>query len=511
MGWAIDASGAEQLQDMARPYVLEGPVAGGWRWSGLSIARDRATFLLAQAGDEARVVLHHPDRAPETAELRGTHIALVVEAADTSGRAAARSLAERLIVADRAGRAERLWGSACVGARCSAQEERRDRGPVFRAVLGSLWSILALLLLLAIFFGLRREERVKTHVGGLALLFLGSLLLRWLLATWGPGDFQWNLLWALTGERLTDYGAAPSILLRGLFHVVPAGFKTSVCVNLVAGALAPLFAFLCARALVPPGGGGTAPLGAGRPRGPHAALRAPRGRGQPPGLRPSPVLPRPVGPGALFCAPAVRCRSSFRCARPLFSSRHAPRRRWQCRCSFSLRSRRGRTAPGPGAASRGRSSCPRWRRRSGSGRCRSGSGALSTISPTRPGSGPPGSPSPSNSPWLDPDFSAPVFIIAVVLGPVLSFRRRPRLALWVVLGLPRNGERRAPLRDRRDGVVECALPHHPDRARLRLCRDGHLRDLARRRRALGALGWVGGGSRCCSSPFSPRASRRSSA
>ena len=90
------------------------------------------------------------------------------------------------------------------------------------------------------------------RVGLFAALWVASFSLSLALATWGPGDLWPNLATAFSESGIDRvYGSAPNALLRLLTVALPATYETTVWVNLVLGAFAPLLAFQLVREFDP--------------------------------------------------------------------------------------------------------------------------------------------------------------------------------------------------------------------------------------------------------------------
>jgi hypothetical protein len=111
-------------------------------------------------------------------------------------------------------------------------------------VASSLWLALFMVLLVWAYRGLKPPAG---HRSGLWLcaLFLGSLVVRAVLANHGPGDFKMTQQWVFYGDGHTsDYGTAPNALLKMLFIFLPGDDSTIVLVSLIFGSLAPILLVL---------------------------------------------------------------------------------------------------------------------------------------------------------------------------------------------------------------------------------------------------------------------------
>ena len=113
-------------------------------------------------------------------------------------------------------------------------------------LLSVLWIVLFVLLLRAFVGALR--ERSRAELLGCAALVLGALLVRWLGATWGPGDTWMHLRTVLYGAWDRSYGSAPNLFFQPVFLVAPRSLETLMVVNLVIGGLVPLVAYAFVRA-----------------------------------------------------------------------------------------------------------------------------------------------------------------------------------------------------------------------------------------------------------------------
>jgi hypothetical protein len=88
------------------------------------------------------------------------------------------------------------------------------------------------------------------EAAGLVGLVAGGLVIRWVLATWGPGDLQVDQAQVLDGvPGLSRYGPSSDGFFTLLFLVAPSRFGALHAVSLAFGALAPAFVVAAGRRL----------------------------------------------------------------------------------------------------------------------------------------------------------------------------------------------------------------------------------------------------------------------
>ena len=252
--YALPPQAADVIQRMAVPYALDQEVASGWSWSGLSIRRYEATLTLEGPGGSAAIELRHPeDGEPAGERVEGPGVCLVLPPAGTPGYAAARALAERLRASAAEGAAGRLWEAVYAGA--DAPDEPLFPDVAVMRVLQALWALLFAFLGWELLAAWRSADSARRRSwlresAALLGLFASALVLRYTLATWGPGDLRANLDTVFLGDGLDHrYGSAPNALLRVLFQVLPVDHLTVVGTNLVLGAFAPALLVLLVRSL----------------------------------------------------------------------------------------------------------------------------------------------------------------------------------------------------------------------------------------------------------------------
>ncbi|MCA9659773.1 MAG: hypothetical protein KC486_15630, partial [Myxococcales bacterium] len=111
--WVMTPASTELIRAAAAPHELLSSIAPGWVWRSLSVERSSARLVLTHddpPAERATLTLQHPETAT-TEELlgRGPTLAVILEAADDDGRAAAAILGQALLAADRAGALAELW------------------------------------------------------------------------------------------------------------------------------------------------------------------------------------------------------------------------------------------------------------------------------------------------------------------------------------------------------------------------------------------------------------------
>jgi hypothetical protein len=115
--------------------------------------------------------------------------------------------------------------------------------PWFRVAQG-LWLVLAAVFVAGLVRRLRRGRLQPWLVH--ATLLATSLVVRLLVATWGPGDLSLNLDTVFYGRENLRYGTGPDPILIPLVRLLAGDDRTVIAFNLLVGALCPsvLLAFL---------------------------------------------------------------------------------------------------------------------------------------------------------------------------------------------------------------------------------------------------------------------------
>jgi hypothetical protein len=204
--------------------------ASGDVLASLTIGTDVATATFRRGdGSTFGIELRHPSAACDPCLAgREFRVAWSPDAPDV--RAAAQRVRDRLDAAPLdAWTAERPAGA--VPAREAAEHRGAARLEIERSVLSVAWVALAVLLAL-LAWSLARTADPRARAGLLALA-AGALVLRWLLATGGPGDVTFNLL-------MPRYGQAPAALLDLLSPIPVSSPAVAMAVALVLGSLAPV-------------------------------------------------------------------------------------------------------------------------------------------------------------------------------------------------------------------------------------------------------------------------------
>ncbi len=247
--WVLLPEAGDIIQRAAQPFSLEKPVASGWEWSHLTIERRQARFTLTGPDGQAHLWLHHPDARLESygEKVAYRKVAFVLPAQAEPGFDVATKLARQIGESESTGQLDGLWHD--VDPRGADDPRRFSRHAVH--VLQNAWILLfALLGILSVRLLHDHGTSHRKEILFLGALAMGSFLIRYFFASWGPGDLQMNLYLAFSdiGQSDLKYGAAPSAFLALLFHILPASFDTVVFVNLVLGSLAPVLMVLMSRA-----------------------------------------------------------------------------------------------------------------------------------------------------------------------------------------------------------------------------------------------------------------------